>query len=268
MESAAPPLRSGGPDRPDLRRPPQAPRDAAGGGAPGIRPLGAAVGAEDGTGLPRPGPQQRAGPADDHQRRDRPRPSRRLRRDDAGGAQAGCAFERHRDRQRRRPRRLDRGPAPPVRASRGRDPERLLGAGADEHPQARRGAGARQPDHDADRPAPPQRARRRRAAAPDPRDDRAPEAIRGRAGGLARDRGLGLGPADDDPRPRLGGLGRRRGPGADRGRPGRPPAAALEPGHLQRAGAADARLPARPAAASRSTRSCRSPRNDERSRSA
>ena len=173
-----------------------------------------------------------------------------------------------RDGQRRRPRRLDRSPAPPVRAPRGRDPGRLLSAGADEHPQARRGAGARQPDDDADRPAPARRARRRRAAAPDPRDDRAPEAIRGRAGRLARDRGVGLGAADDDPRPRLGGLGRRRRPGADRGRPGRPSAAALEPGHLQRAGAADARLPARPAGCGRSTRSCRSPRSDERSRSA
>ena len=61
------------------------------------------------------------------------------------------------------------------------------------------------------------------------------------------------------------GAGRQR---PDAGRPGGPAAAALEPRHLERAGAADAGLPARPPAASRSTRSCRSRRSGGRSRSA
>ena len=98
--------------------------------------------------------------------------------------------------------------------ARRRHPRRVRRARPDEHPQARRGARTRQPDHDADGAAAARRARPARAPPQDPRDDDAAEELGGRTRRLDRDRGIRLGAADDEPGARHGRRRARAGTGS------------------------------------------------------
>ena len=216
---------------------------------PRRRPHGADAGARPRQRDPQRRGVHRAGlgrpllPEEPVQRPHRPRPPRRLGQRPTSTASSG-ARERGRgiDRQRRPP--LDRGRGRCGASSRAaaraaRAPGR---AGAGQHPPARRGARARQPDLDDPGEAADRRARPAQAAGDPARRDRAAEGVRERPRRLADRRGGRLDAADDQPAALLG-------DGA---------AARLQPRRLQRARGRSSRSICWAAGSARSTPTCRS----------